>query len=613
MVICLVLSEHGTTSPAIIPTINHEESLFFNGTMANPISRLFSRKNNDPSPIYHENALRQMIREELRGFLPPCAESWVSPQSGNGSPLPPTLDLVGVLRNVVREEMKAIFPPFIAAQADLEPIQTMLEDWKGNPGSDASDARTETIGCSEEFETSMVQRIDALVATRIDALRDQLAPALEQQIRDELSPKYAEEMRNKHEEECLRLDQKASLGKLLIYLCGKSGMEIGQYVDQLPAVYKMQAVVALRETLSENVRASMMQELRVGISNDVDHPAHQMALQLLIANPTDEIRNRVVDQLEAYARTDDAHKFWSDLIGRMIANPTDEIRNRVVDQLEACAMADDAHELWSDLIGRLAANDDFRAQAEQRALDVACSKLRSEIDSDTEHPLKQQAVERLTNNPAIRDQTVVLMRQELLPGIKFKVKAELRETLRAELEHELRLPILYNRDGEIEDSVSSVVRRQLEAAVNVLREDVLNEVWKFTVKAICEGLAATDLLEPESWRSYVKLASELIDDRIAPLHKTPRRKLKTPDGFYRAIESVVCHRTQETIETGEYYLVFRGRIIGLPLTEDGANRLVQQTEDDESYNEDAEVGAVDFPWSGLPWNGDGPAYPHIHS
>jgi hypothetical protein len=329
----------------------------------------------------------------------------------------------------------------------------------------------------------------------------------------------------------------------------------------------------MKEDLEESVRVEMVEALRGEIEADQNHPLREAALKSIIRNPSTDV--------------------WND----------------AVSAIERQALQDDAHDLWDSLVDRLSKIFDFRQEAARRAEDAARIASKREMEADPNHRLRLQVIEELKRKPETLAKVREALRHELTPELKKELKMELRTTVHEELESELRLPLLFNRRGEVDGSVSSTVRRNLLAGMEDLREAVKDEIWETVVKAYYEGIGATEEMDEDQWNAFLKAARELVDDRLKPKHRIKRRRLRKPDGFFRAIEPTVCDRTGDTIAIGDYYLVFRGTTIGLPISEEEAEELVEETEKDEWSAFDTDPDHVEPPWDGFPWDGDGPEQP----
>jgi hypothetical protein len=355
----------------------------------------------------------------------------------------------------------------------------------------------------------------------------------------------------------------------------------------------------------ENVVTARLEEL---IATRIHHMREEIRIRL-----EESVREEMIGNLRDEISSDEKHPLWETALRSVIEDPPDSLWNCTIDILEMEARKDVDHELWTRLVNRLALRSDVRREAERWARDEAMERMKREVREDPDHPLKLKAIAELKRSPEILKTIRQAVRHELISEVREQLKAELRPSVHAELESELRLALLFNKKGEIDGSVSSAVRRNIQEGMSNLREAVKDEIWETVVTTYFEALAAAEELDEDRWGEFLELATELVDDRLRPALQTKRRRLRKPDGFFRAIQPTTCDRTGDPIGVGDYYLVFRGTRIGLPILREEAEELVEQTKNDHWEGFSAEDGAKEPPWDGFPWEGEGPDQPERSS
>ena len=340
------------------------------------------------------------------------------------------------------------------------------------------------------------------------------------------------------------------------------------------------------------------------IATRIHHMREEIRIRL-----EESVREEMLENLRNEISSDEKHPLWETALRSVVEDPPDSLWSNSLDILELEARKDVDHELWTRLVNRLALRSDVRRQAERWARDEAMGRITREVCEDSNHPLKLKAIADLKRSPEILETIRQILRQELSSEVREQLRKELRPSVHADLESELRLPLLFNKQGEIDGSASSVVRRNIQAGMADLREAVKDEIWETVVTAYCEAFAAAEEMDEDRWGEFLELASELVDDRLRPVVQTKRRHLQEPDGFFRAVQPTTCDRTGEPIGTGDYYIVFRGMRIGLPILREEAEELVEQTKNDNWEGFQAHNGAKEPPWNGFPWEGEGPDPP----
>lgn len=437
-------------------------------------------------------------------------------------------------------------------------------------------------------------------------LREELRPLVEAKLREELTSKVRAEIECEMRESAQRelgaeLRQKADaatsqVGNVFavqmtaidetlqrIALNAKTSFESifdssGQAALRDRVMTSLNQLVATRiESLRENMKDSLRSELEPTIREEITAQA-------------------LLEKDKALAREVEVEKdrltkaFREGLI-------LEHVRTQEIDAMRAHVTRQMSPEVEADLKASLrdGAINQLRIELRDHFEKSETGRLTSELRSKLEAELAPQ------------------IRLELISKFEWSIRKELLEKFAPEVEarlaKELRIPLLLAMDGSIEATIGGVLKQNLAAMRDDLRELVLDEIWEKVTGAILGAYAAVaDFKEPE-WRRYLQRARELIDDRILGSFPSKRRKLAYPDGFYRAVEKLVCTRTKEAILPGDYFLVFRGHPIGLPLSERVAWDL---SKNGNAEDEESDLDLIEPPYDGLPWAVDDDDDSDIH-
>jgi hypothetical protein len=436
----------------------------------------------------------------------------------------------------------------------------------------------------------MIQRL-------LSSLRRELSPLVEAKLREELAPKVRAEIENETRElanlqlerelhqraEAARAEiekginvQVTHIDKTLEMLAWKAKASFESVFDTAAqtafrerVITEINQLVAIRiETLREEMTVAIRAELEPGIREEITARVRSEREQRL----AQEVELEKVRLTRAFRE--------GLLLEHVRSRDIDAVRSLVARQLKPEVEAGLKTTLRDEAFNRLLT--ELRDGVEQQHAARLTSELRSKLESEMV--------------PQVRAE----LSRKLELGIRNELIAKLTPRVEAQLAQQLRMPLLISM-GAIDATVAGVLRKNMSGMSAELRELILDEIWAKVTGAILGAFAAASELKEEEWESYLEKARELIDDRIQGTFRAKRRKLRDPDGFYRAIEDRVCSRTGEAILPGDYYLVIRGRPIGLPLVESLAEELV---EDQGEGDADTDADEIEPPYDGVPWIDD---------
>jgi hypothetical protein len=214
--------------------------------------------------------------------------------------------------------------------------------------------------------------------------------------------------------------------------------------------------------------------------------------------------------------------------------------------------------------------------------------------------------------------------EKLTPQVQDELRQKLKPEVEAQLARELSLPVVQNVSGRNKASIAAVIQQHLETCKDQLHEQVIQKIWLQLSSAIVEAFGAASTLDDDSlddamiaaldahetvmlgtfdpredasvginsedgvrkaveaaltslgfmsncgrehWQWYCSRAKAFIDKRVFQSSDSSE-SMNPIDGFYRAIQSYTCDRTGRQIEPGDFYLVFGGLRIALPMTAD---------------------------------------------
>jgi hypothetical protein len=513
---------------------------------------------------------------------------------------------------VVRECSAAQISAF---RHELQQIAAQFTTAAKNPPEPPPIASSAFPGLAEnvasELSAKMEQAMNLRVAEHLDSLREEH----EQRILKEMEPPLRAKILEEVETEKQRLIEAATNQSLLEYLKARQWDGLGVFIDSLPPRLRIEAKSVLRETLKPEFTALLLEELRNEILADEDHP----------------IRIRAEQDLRGEAKA------------QVMRELGPEIREQLLQELRKEVQSDENHPIRRQAELDLSSDKYFH---EQLAASLA-EKLHAQARDNVEHPINQMVATQLRSDPKFREIVASRLKSELALTVRKELRESLAPEVREALETQMLTPVLLNLNGEIEGSVAGILRRNMSACVDDLRETILDEIWQLVTTAMLESLgaamlpfnseghplselalqaaievykprgdearerlssavtAAVNMVHPglfdkgeDPWIRFARIAQEVIDDRLIPSSFHQSRNLGIPDGFFRAVKTHRCHATKELIQPGDFYVVVRGRRIGLPLTGRIAEKLVEDTAANELLKDDT---AIPPPWDGFPF------------
>ena len=456
-----------------------------------------------------------------------------------------------------------------------------------------------------------------MLANLIEKLREELRPLVVDSLRRELEPSVREELKLNLEVKLKNdiqttlqddfnnrvTEQARSYERLLVTLtdeaCRTLSCHLGRLVHQAsekcPIDFLQSKLVSqidqlvqlgvsetrdkieasLRSDMEPILRCRLTEELTVEIATEV-----RSALEVNKAKILEEFRSGLLFQsLEEMEK-----EVLRDIVCReLTVTLGPEIRGKLIKELEPAVR----HELKVEVRRELEQSEDLRTAVRHKlAKDIVPEVRRSVEEKLLVEAIRMELEGRPEIKEAARQRVVVAiqkevmedLRRELVHPVRNELVTELSPKVEAKLREELLLSIVVNAEGNVDGTVGGVLRKSMATLSHGLRESVMDELWSTVTGAIAEAIAAAGEFNDEEIEEYIRLASDLVDDRILPRNMIRPKESDKPDGFYRAIGKTVCSLTKESIEPGDYFIRFKGKQIRLPLDADDAESLKKLSE-----------------------------------
>ena len=438
-----------------------------------------------------------------------------------------------------------------------------------------------------------------MIGRFISSLRRELAPLVEAKLREELTPKiYAAieaEARNRVQME-IHADfqqRSESARREMEQVFRAHASAIDRTLGSLASDAKTAFAGIFDSSGAGEVRERILREVNLLVATRIETLRSELAIsirtelepgiQAAIAN---KLRDEIREELDA--KTEAERKrllgiFREGLILQYVTEyEAENIRSRAVQTMRPEVEMELRKELRDEVFRSLLT--ELRQNIEEHHTAPLISELRSRLKSEL--------------MPLVHAELSV----ELKMGVRNELIVMLTPGVEAKLTQQLRMPLLLSKDGTMDSTVAGVLRQNMLGMSAELREQILDEIWESVSSAMVGGVAAVAEFDEEDWDHYLTKARDLIDDRIQGSFRPKRRHLAQPDGFYRAVNTGKCSRTGDAIDPGDYFLVFHGNTVALPLMAAHAKELVEETV--SGTISELPGTEVPPPWDGLPWEAE---------
>ena len=418
-------------------------------------------------------------------------------------------------------------------------------------------------------------------------VRKDLKAALDLELRGEFQGALQKEFENRVEEQSHRYERLlADIGRQTSEsISHQLATQVEQVAGRFPAEFLEQKLASQIDQLVQLGVTETRSKVEASLRTELEPVFREHLNQQLTTEISREIRGHL--ELEKSKLFED-YKY--ELLLKSVRESEIEVLRDVVAKELTVAMSPEIrfklinelappirHELRVKVRQEFENSQEFRTSVERKV----AKEILPDVFRSIEKKLMIDAIrQELEGRPEIRLAAKEEVKAKIEPELRKSIVDDLRKVVRRELasslapevekrlNQELSRAIILDQDGNLDGTVAGVLRKSIPALSVGLRESLLDELWPTIAEAFVEAFAVVCDLNRKEWDLFLRVAEDLVDDRILPKSRQKSLPETKPDGFYRAIKRIRCSLTEKAIKPGQLYFRFKGQEIRVPFEAD---------------------------------------------